>query len=247
METIFLGSYWQSNHTEKEPIEWLVLRENEDSMYVLSKYCLDCIPYCEGRKIAWKNSFMRKWLNETFFNNAFSEEEKDRIILSNVKTESGGWFGPWLDSGPAVKDKVFLPSIAEAILYFGAEKWNDIEAEQRRIARPTKYAYEKGCVAYPLSYGVPEYSKLFKSSLKNSSEEEKPHWHFDGEPHFYSNGDVLEEDDLERHWGCSWFLRSSGTYLIRVDYNGTIEDNSWALRRMFFGNEAIRPAMWIKK
>ena len=247
MKTITLGSYWQQNNAGKEPIEWLVLHEDEDSMYVLSKYCLDCIPYREGRKTAWKNSYMRRWLNETFLNNAFSEEEKDRIILSDVKTESGGWHGRGLDAGLAVKDKVFLPSIAEAILFFGTEQWHDIEAEQKRIARPTKYAYEKGCEAYPLSYGVLEDTALYKLFLEDSFDEEKPYWHSAGKPHSYSNGDVFEEDNSERHWGCSWFLRSSGTYLIRVDYTGTIEDNSWELRRMYFGNEAVRPAMWIKK
>ena len=31
MKTIFFGNYWQSNSKEKEPIEWLVLKEEEYS------------------------------------------------------------------------------------------------------------------------------------------------------------------------------------------------------------------------
>lgn len=152
MKTVRFGNYWQSNNEEKEPIDWIVLKEETDKMYVLSKYCLDYVPYSDGHNLAWRNSLMRKWLNEDFINNAFSNEEQKKIILSDIRTESGGWYGPYLDSGNAVKDKVFIPSIAEAILYFGSTNWHDIDAEQKRITGPTNYAYDKGCRVYPLRW-----------------------------------------------------------------------------------------------
>ena len=130
MKTIQFGNYWQSNDTEKEPIEWLVLKEEEDRMYVLSKYCLDCGPYSDGHKLDWKNSVARQWLNEKFLRNAFTTEEQERILLSDVKTASG-WCTARLDGGTAVQDKVFLPSIAEMILLFGSDEWHDIIAEQQ--------------------------------------------------------------------------------------------------------------------
>lgn len=115
MKTISFGNYWQSNNTDKEPIEWIVLKEEEDKMYVLSKYCLDCVPYSNGNKTIWEDSFARKWLNTKFINNAFSVEEQDKILLSDIKTDK--WWGTRLDKGTPVKDKIFLPSISEAILY----------------------------------------------------------------------------------------------------------------------------------
>ena len=114
MKTIFLGNYWQSDDGKKEPIEWVVLKEESDSIYLLSKNCLDCVPYSDGHQIAWKNCLMRKWLNEYFINEAFSAEEQERIILSDVRTSSS-WCGPdFSEWGNPVKDKIFLPIILPA-------------------------------------------------------------------------------------------------------------------------------------
>ena len=86
MKTILWGNYWQTNSIEKEPIEWIVLKEENDKMCVISKYCLDCVPYCKtGETFIWKNSYVRKWLNKVFINDAFSKEEQKRIIWSEVK------------------------------------------------------------------------------------------------------------------------------------------------------------------
>lgn len=156
MKTIFLGNYWQSNCKNKEPIEWLVLKEDDEKMYIISKYCLDCVPYSDGHKTVWKNSLMRKWLNNYFLNEAFSFKEQDRIVLTDIKTQQGGWFGPMLDGGTPVQDKVFLPSIAEAILYFGSTEWHDVVAAQKRIARPTLYAYEHFEKKEPLEEDTPQ-------------------------------------------------------------------------------------------
>ncbi len=231
MRTVWLGNYWQSNDKEKEPIEWIVLKEEEDKIYLLSKYCLDCVPYSDGGKIAWKHSFARKWLNSEFLNAAFSAEEQEKILLSDVQTEPGGWFGPWLDISTAVKDKVFLPSIAEAILYFDSTEWHDIDAEQRRIARPTNYACERGCWADCLEYGPLKYT-----SLKDVNPDAF-YWQSTSKPLDFG------EDTEQMRWSAKWFLRSSGYDKIEVGRTGEIS----SLTAQFSDHTAIRPAMWIKK
>ena len=72
------GSYEQDNNkSRKEPIEWRVLKVNGDLALVISEKILDCRPYNETRTaVTWETSSIRKWLNGTFLNAAFTEAEK---------------------------------------------------------------------------------------------------------------------------------------------------------------------------
>ena len=242
MKTVLFGNYWQSNNTDKEPIEWIVLKEEEDKMYVLSKYCLDCVPYSNGNKTIWEDSFARKWLNTKFINNAFSVEEQDKILLSDIKTDK--WWGTRLDKGTPVKDKIFLTSISEAIFYFDSTEWHDIVAEQKRITRPTNYAYERGCWAYPLEYGkIKDISKL-RSCMQENFNKNNSYWYY--EDGIKKGDDIFEKDTIEKRWSCRWYLRSPNEYIIGVSREGAIYDITNE-RDMLYGGTAIRPAMWIKK
>ena len=240
MKTIFLGNYWQSNCKNKEPIEWLVLKEDDEKMYIISKYCLDCVPYSDGHKTVWKNSLMRKWLNNYFLNEAFSFKEQDRIVLTDIKTQAGGWVGPMLDCGTPVQDKVFLPSIAEAILYFGSTEWHDIVAEQKRIARPTLYAYEHCCWISRLEYS-PLSADAVKYVYNNAFDSNNSYWHF--AENFFAKKEPLEEDTPQNRWSSSWYLRSPGNGIVCVEGDGTINSDY----SKNFERTTIRPAMWIKK
>ena len=82
----------------KKPLEWIVLDKNENAALLLSKYIIDCKPfdyvdienidmideqvkerykYCD-----WGESSLRKWLNSDLLNNAFSKEEKEKVLLT---------------------------------------------------------------------------------------------------------------------------------------------------------------------
>jgi hypothetical protein len=227
MKTMFFGSYWQLNSKEKEPIEWIVLKEDEDKIYLLSKYILECLPYDIEDK-GWKNSFARKWLNEVFLNNAFSVKEQEQIVISNIKTSSDfGWNGR-LDSGTAVQDKVFLPSRAEAIIYFDSEAVNDIIAEQKRIARPTNFAYEKGCCLWPVvldesqSYWISAGRNTVKLALKT---------------------DAYEQETNGICWTTSWILRSAKNANHVIKEDGEIGPAF----SPEYNHLGIRPALWMKK
>ena len=136
-EVIF-GSYEQDSNPANgsEPIEWIILRANADGSRVLmSKYALDCLPYHSSyAEVSWETSEIRKWLNGYFYNEAFSEDEKNQILgmrLENKNNPSTGAKG-----GNDTEDSVYLLSAEEAAAYFAGR----IEM----ACVPTEYAISKG-------------------------------------------------------------------------------------------------------
>lgn len=88
MDTISFGSYPQTKNGGKKPIKWIILEQKGGEILLLSKYILDNY-YDErydgsGNKITWDNCTLRKWLNEEFYNTAFNDNEKKKIVKSNI-------------------------------------------------------------------------------------------------------------------------------------------------------------------
>ena len=84
---ITFGKYEQDNDTSngKEDIEWLVLDVQGDKAFVISKYALDAKAYNEDETaISWETITLRKWLNNDFYNSAFTSSEKNRISVVNL-------------------------------------------------------------------------------------------------------------------------------------------------------------------
>lgn len=134
---VTFGTYEQDGNEKngKEPIQWKVLAVEGDRMLVISLYGLDVVPYnTELIDVTWETCTMRKWLNEVFYEEAFSEEEKRRILETRVKAEANPSYGT--NAGNDTMDKVFLLNIQEAKKYFTTD-------EERRCM-PTKYAMQHG-------------------------------------------------------------------------------------------------------
>ena len=91
------GSYEQDKDDTngKEPIEWIVLdKESDGTLVLVSKYALDVKPYNENRTdVTWETSTLRKWLNEDFYNAAFSAIEQGRILTTHVINKSNASYG----------------------------------------------------------------------------------------------------------------------------------------------------------
>ena len=88
-EIVTFGSYMQDAGTSvKMPIEWIVLESDDEGMLLLSRKVLDCKPFHEGRHedVTWEKSSLRAWLNESFYNMAFNEEEKKKVLLARNTT-----------------------------------------------------------------------------------------------------------------------------------------------------------------
>lgn len=139
-EYVKLGTYEQDDNesTGKEPIEWLVLTQDNEKMLVVSKYCLDYLRYPDDwtSNISWEKSSLRSYLNSDFINNTFSAEEQQNIILtknSNVASED---YYSTVDGNPT-QDRVFLLSIDEVQKYLPAST----SSESSKRAYGTDYLY----------------------------------------------------------------------------------------------------------
>ncbi len=115
-DCVKMGSYPQNKHGYFDPIEWQVLAKENNKMLVISRFGLDCKRF-DSSSNNWKNSEIRKWLNNDFYNKAFSEKER-----KNINSFDG--------------DNVFLLSYDEAKIYF-------VDADSRRC-KATEYAVKNG-------------------------------------------------------------------------------------------------------
>lgn len=136
-DKITFGTYEQDNVTSNgtENIEWLVLARENNKILVISDKALDRQLY-DNADVRWENCSLRKWLNDSFLNAAFSEEEKALIQSTTLSADKNPEYST--DPGTATTDKVFLLSINEAEKYFNSD-------EARKCA-PTAYAKARGAL-----------------------------------------------------------------------------------------------------
>ena len=115
MNIIEFGKYAQNGAEEKTPIEWLVLKEDEDTLFVFSLQSITCRPF-DVEDMPWQTSAIRKWLNTEFFDRAFRPDEKSCIKRTSIQTwDCYGYFRSWTD------DEIFLLGIDEIETYFPEE------------------------------------------------------------------------------------------------------------------------------
>lgn len=136
-DTYTFGSYEQDNNTAngKEYIEWQVLEKKEDKILIISKSALDCRKYNDNKEdVTWATCSLRKWMNETFFNAAFSAEEQAKVQSTTVPADKNPKYSTY--PGKATTDKIFLLSINEVNKYFSSN--------QAKKCAPTNYAKENG-------------------------------------------------------------------------------------------------------
>lgn len=141
-DVIELGTYEQDNYVSngKEKIEWIVLDKSDGKILVVSKYGLDCKSYnTENKNVTWESCTLRTWLNGTFFNGAFLENEKNVILTTTVVAEDNATYNT--DAGNSTQDKVFLLSASEANKYFSSDV--------KRQCTPTAYAKVRGTYVNP--------------------------------------------------------------------------------------------------
>ena len=101
------GAYEQDCNEKngKEPIEWLVLDENAEGYFLLSKYILDARMIESGNKHKpYKDCELRKWFDRTFYYEAFSSEERKNLLETYIE-----------DAG--VTDEIFIISYDEMLEY----------------------------------------------------------------------------------------------------------------------------------
>lgn len=165
-DIVYFGSYEQDNDLENgtEPVEWYVLDKTDGEATLLAVYLLDCQPYHEAdENITWENCDLRGWLNDEFYNTAFSKEEQAVIVDAKVVNENNPLFDT--KGGHNTTDKVWLLSLGEIEKYFYIDRnvfedrWNgNMSREEytiycygqdnRLCAMPTAYAIASGAWTY---------------------------------------------------------------------------------------------------
>ncbi len=98
-----------------EPIKWRILKEENGNALLLSDMQIDSREYDESSN-NYANSNIRTWLNDDFYNVAFSDLEKGEIQLitvDNSDVSSGYLFNRYACEN--TDDNIFLISYAEAI------------------------------------------------------------------------------------------------------------------------------------
>jgi hypothetical protein len=136
-DAVIFGAYEQDNNTGNgaEDIEWIVLAEEDGRQLLISKKGLDCVQYHDTyESVTWETSTIREWLNDEFYNTAFTDEQKAQIVETMVTADANP--DETTDAGNDTTDNVFLLSIDEVNEYM-----TDVEVSK---CVPTKYAKAQG-------------------------------------------------------------------------------------------------------
>lgn len=150
-DCIYFGNYYQSNSSTKEPIKWRVLSVEGNEAFVVADKALDCQPYNETEEdVTWETCTLRQWLNSTFLDAAFDEEEKSAIKTTTVVNEDSIFFGT--EGGNTTLDQIFLllPNEVKNPSYgFNSEYYTESET---RECKASAYAVENNCWTSSDSY-----------------------------------------------------------------------------------------------
>lgn len=192
-DSFLLGKYEQDNNLDNgfEDIEWVILEKGRDFFTAITKYSIECMPYNDSwEPTDWESCDIREWLNQDFYNTAFTQEEKNFIPYTDLENTGNEHFG--LSGGNGTKDYVFLLDI-ETIQYL-YEDYTIVTAkitseynESMKVTMSTLSEYE------PLKAQYTEYAKQkYIASLPP-----------------YMNYEELYEDEYGKNSGY-WWLRNKG-------------------------------------
>ena len=137
-----------------DPLTWRVL--DPDEGYVMCENAIDSQAYqnyvikkdgslynskdCTNYVSDWETCTLRQWLNKTFYNTAFSREEK--MLIGTTYLENNSTDGTWLSTDTA--DKIFVLSYNDVVnSAYGFDSSNEAFDEARKI-KGTAYSNSQG-------------------------------------------------------------------------------------------------------
>ena len=161
-DVVTFGSYMQSEHdTELTPVEWQIMKIEDGKATLASLKILDGVKFnlndVDGND--WSTSNLRSWLNSQggeniagdtvgFYDTAFTDEEKAKIVLTDVSMNSDGsyiaynrllsenWWETYTTTGTDTQDYVYALSGEEVFEYYGLSK---IATEEELGHDPANY------------------------------------------------------------------------------------------------------------
>ena len=132
-DVLTFGHYEQDDDLSNgsEPIEWVVLDHQKGMLTMISRYALEVRPYHdEAAPVSWSECSLRTWLNEDFYESAFSEAEQALIVLTQNENKA---YAEGMRDEPLTEDKVYLPDIDEAERYFSSDGDRRAQAAEHTV------------------------------------------------------------------------------------------------------------------
>ena len=124
----------EKDYFKYEPIKWRVLQSENGEAFLLSDVILDKQLYNENDKyVTWEKSSLRTWLNGEFINRAFSDEEKEKINITEIVNQDNPDYGT--EGGNNTSDKIFLLSLSEVSEQQDGEKYGFLDDEIRACGK----------------------------------------------------------------------------------------------------------------
>lgn len=146
---IIIGHYEQDGNPDNgpEPISWLVLDHGNQYYLVISEKVLDCQPFNDNNPNAvWEDCTLRQWLNDDFYNAAFSDIEQSQILKVLLENPGNPYYDT--DDGNDTEDNVFCLSVEELMHNFSFNTlydWDNLCQGTDLIADLSEYA--KDCTS----------------------------------------------------------------------------------------------------
>jgi tetratricopeptide (TPR) repeat protein len=251
-----LGTYEQDGDETNgyEEIEWIVLDVTDDAMLVLSRYALASQAYNQltayddwtdyRLHCAWDRCTLRQWLNDDFYNSAFSEEEKEFIKTSEITTT--------YDSAYAdVNLETFLPVLTEydeiennirnaKTLEDLSANVSKIESEKEffsdtRVEAAMDRMEEIGCMS-PVTMTTEDEVFLLSAVELTQYENTIPD---------LQTCMATEGSSLSTKRSCVWWLRDSDNEIYDYAYVNSNSEIIVGHVDICFGRNGIRPAVWL--
>ena len=103
------------------PIKWQIFEKHDDGALVISNDSIANTCYHDkDTSVTWETCYIRQWLNNDFYNRAFSDYEKAMIKDTTLTNPNNPIYGT--PGGNNTTDKLFLLSIDEAYKYFATDE-----------------------------------------------------------------------------------------------------------------------------
>jgi len=244
------------------PIEWIVLKEDSDKMLLLSKEILEFreITWAHNGHTRWDESSIRRWLNDEFMNTAFTDDEKEKIIETELVTGESPAFSTdgkpdgddYFTGDSITKDKVFLLSTEDVLNkeyglypdYLTFDDVYDLAYSMSWMWNYTKRLEE----AVELRCSFTDYA-LYTDGLVTDIDTGDRTWQGESSEYSYdyvknNSQEYAEGRTAEGKPSYNWWLRTPGNRkrkLYQVSASGALMCEYDECK------EGIRPAVWVKK
>jgi len=131
-----------------EPIRWRVLSSGDDDVFMVAEKVLDSKAYNQtDSATTWESCSLRSWLNNDFFNTAFSSTEKVQIVPNEVANNDNPYFGT--EGGNNTTDNLFLISFNEVSNPAYGFDSSFSTYDSARQTQGTDFAKSHGLMVYP--------------------------------------------------------------------------------------------------